>query len=267
MKTFTKCMLMITISFFAIHTVHGQERNQNVSLSNSSDSAILMRLYGSTDKNNVTYTRPIQEGEREFSAKDSITFRIAFSNTIHLAHQDYLFVITEAPNSYQQGCAFGYRNFYFFSEKTTGLVLIDSIVQEGEMPLGDVSEFNMVDIGKDKKALVTTFQNSHGYFTNTKSLFYVTLGKLTPLLSVNIEYNNADWKIPETENNKCTAEKSSGTFEIIQDEKDWYDIKVTETEYGFTKGCQETYVKKVTAFIYRYNGQEYIEKKDQVEKL
>jgi hypothetical protein len=86
------------------------------------------------------------------------------------------------------------------------------------------------------------------------------LGKLTHLLSITIEYENADWKTPENENDECGAEKSSCTYEIIESTKDWYDIKVKKAAYAFTKGCKESFITKETEMIYQYNGQEYVEK-------
>lgn len=223
---------------------------------------ILKLIYGKTDITGVSYTRPHRGGEDEFSTSDSITFSIAFQAIVHIENKPFLLVITEAPDSYQQGSSYGYKAFYFFKENEKGFSIVDSIVSDEQEPLGNVSNYQIVDIGKNKEALVSTFQNSHGYFTQVESLYYITLGALTHLVSITDEYDNSDWNTPETEDDECNAEKSSGSFEIIRDNKDWYDIKVNETEYGFTKGCQESYVKKETESVYSYNGQEYVEQKE-----
>jgi hypothetical protein len=226
-----------------------------------SDSYILKKIYGKTDKGGRTYSCKYT-GEDIYSYQDSVVYRIVFKNKINLNNKNLILAILEAPYGTQHGHQFGYQDLYFLTTDGSTAELVDSIKSDGVGPLGDASIYEIVDIGKNKKALISTFQSTgNHHYENTKSIQLLELDKLTFLLSIDAEYDNSAWKIPESENDDCEAERYKETFEIFNNNSEWYDIKVHRTEYGFTKGCKDSFITLESDKQFKYLNGKYIEKK------
>jgi hypothetical protein len=226
------------------------------------DAWLLKRIYGKSDNNNKTFTRPFREGEGDHSYKDSVTYSIVFKQETELGNQKVWVVIVEAPNSSQHGHRLGYMDLYFFKNTPLGFELIDSLVSESESPLGDISDYSIIEIGKGKKALISTFQSTgNQHLENTKTVCHLEIGALTYLFNIYTEYDNSAWKIPLAETDDCAAEKYTETFEVIQSEKSWSDVKVTHTNYQFTKGCKDEKISEAREFTLVYDGKKYQEMK------
>jgi hypothetical protein len=224
------------------------------------DSLILKKIYGKTDKGGKTYSCKYI-GEDIYSHQDSVVFRIVFKSKINLNNNNYTLAILEAPYGTQHGHQFGYQDLYFLKIIGGRLELVDSIKSKWVGPIGDVSVFELVDIGRNKKALISTFQSTgNHHFENIKIIQLLDLNKLTPLLTINSEYDNSAWKIPKSENDNCEAERYKETFEIFNNNSEWYDIKVHRVEYGFTKGCKDSFITLESDKQYKYFNGEYIEK-------
>lgn len=226
------------------------------------DAWLLNRIFGKVDTNNDTFTRPFREGEGDHSFRDSITYSVVFKQETELGNQKIWVIIVEAPNSTQHGHYLGYMDLYFFKNTPGGFELVDSLVSESEGPLGDISDYSIIDIGKSKKALISTFQSTgNQHFENTKTVCHLEIGTLTYLFNIYSEYDNSAWKVPLNETDDCEAEKYTETFEVIKSEKSWYDVKVTHTDYQFTKGCKEETIARTRAFSLVYDGKKYTEMK------
>jgi hypothetical protein len=224
------------------------------------DAWLLKRIYGKVDKTNKTFTRPFREGEGDHSYRDSVNYSIAFKEETDFGNQKLWVIIVEAPNSSQHGHLLGYRNLYFFKKASSGFELVDSLVTESEQALGDISDYIIIDIGKGKKALVSTFQSTGNHHLEiTKTVCYLEKGALTYLFTIYSEYDNSAWKIPQNETDSCEAEKYTEAFEVIKSDKSWYDVKITHTEYKFTNGCKEEKISAQRVFTLVYDGNKYIE--------
>ncbi len=219
-------------------------------------------IYGKLDSGKNSYSRAFRDGEADFSYKDSVTYSIVFKHMIDLNNQSVLFVIIEAPNSTQTGHQFGYRNFYFLDSIDGIFSCIDSIVSDSEIPIGDNSQFEITDIGTNKKALVSSFQSTgNNHFEHTKYFDLIEIGHLSSLFSVDIEYDNSTWKIPEKKRDKCAAERYENSYEIVKGDQEWFDIKVHNVEYTYSRGCLKRYVKSTSDKVFVYLNGEYIERK------
>lgn len=227
------------------------------------DAWLLKRIFGKVDRNNKTYTRSFREGEGDHSFRDSITYSVVFKQETDLKNQKIWVVVVEAPNSTQHGHYLGYMDLYFFKNTPHGFELVDSLVSESEGPLGDRSDYSIIDIGNDKKALVSTFQSTgNHHFENTKTVCHLEIGSLTYLFNIYAEYDNSAWKIPLNETDDCEAEKYTETFEVVKSEKSWYDVKVSHTDYQFTKGCKDEKISAQRVFTMVHDGKKYIEMKN-----
>jgi|GEM_PF-2472618 hypothetical protein len=239
------------------------------------DSIILKIAYGRVDKSKNTYSHKLKKEEVNYSPGQKITYKIVFKSPVVLQGQFFLLVVTEAPNSSLDEEQFGYRDILFFQQTTKGhLQLIKSIIAADEMPIGDEylwnegndnndeSLFSIVDIGKNKKALISTFTTSgNQHIEDTKNIELLELGKLTFLCTIRYRYDNAAYVAQD--DSVCVAEKSSSDFDIIKSDKEWFDIKVHFTAYGYKKGCAETFIKKKSVTLYSYKNGDYVDTKGQ----
>lgn len=226
------------------------------------DHVILKKIYGKVDKSNNSYTRPGSEEQDGEGRYNPITYKVAYSAIVHLRNSDILFIITKAETAMLHGHVMGYEDYYFFKQKGNDYSLIGSVKSDSDNFIGDENDYTIIEIGKGKKALISTFLSTGNHHLEVDKNFYLLdIGKLTPLLTLDLEYSNEGWKVPENATDDCEAEKFEDTFEIVKSNNEWYDIKVHHVEYGFTKGCEESYVAKETDLIYRYKNDKYIERK------
>jgi len=227
-----------------------------------SDSLILKKVFGTTDKNGKTYSYKSDSETNISSYQDSVVFRVVFKSSINIDNKNLIMAILDAPYGTQHGHQFGYRNIYFFESTKRGLDTVNSIKSERIIPIGDISEFEIVDIGKNKKGLISTFQSTgNHHFENTKEITLLGLTNLTPLLSITVEYDNSFCKPTETENDSCEAERYENTFEIIKTNSEWYNIRIHRKDYKFTKGCRENFITAEYDKEYIFIDEKYIEKK------
>lgn len=226
------------------------------------DRLIIKKIYGKVDKSDNSFTRPFKEGEGNFFIYDSVTYEIAYKTIVNLKNKDILLVITKAITTGLHGHRWGYEDFYFFEQKNGDFKLIDSIVSESDNPIGDLNDYSIIEIGKNKKALITTFQSTgNGHLESGKGFYLLNIGELIQVFGLNMEYDNSAWKIPENENDDCEAKRYTNDFEILKSDKDWYDIKVHHIDYGFKKGCKDEYKSIEKDILYIYKDGKYNEKK------
>jgi len=224
-----------------------------------SDSIILKEVFGATDKGGKTFSSKYKGDENVPSYQDRVVYRIVFKSNYG---NNLILAIVEAPYGTQEGHQFGYQDLYFIKLVGGKVELANSIKSGGLGPIGDESVFEIVDIGKDKKALVSTFQSTgNHHFERTKSMRLLESNKLKYLFSVHAEYSNACCKTTQTENESCEAISYEETYEIVKSNSDWFDIKVHHKDFRFTKGCKESYLSLESDKVYVYNGGNYIEKK------
>lgn len=228
-----------------------------------SDSLILSKIYGSADPLGKTYSRELEEDEKAFARFDKVVYRVVYKQELELEEQRIILVIIEAPNFGQHGHQLGYLEFYFLKEKEGGLEIVASILSDGEVPIGDDGGFKILDIGPDKKALISIFESTgNQHYEKTSGISLLSLGELRHLLTINSEYDNSLWKIPDSEDEPCEARSFEEQYEVMENESEWYDIRVHRTEYGFTEGCEERFLKSESEKVYSYIDGEYRVRED-----
>lgn len=226
-----------------------------------SDSIILRKIFGMTDIGGKTVSFKYLGDENIASYQDSVVYKIVFKSTINLKSNKLILAIVEAPYGTLNGHQFGFQNFYFFKLIKGKAEIVDSIKSDGVIPIGDASVFEIVDIGKGKKAIVSTFQSTgNHHFESTQSLSLLELNQLTYLFAVNTEYDNSCCIFTETDNDSCEAERYEEVYEIVKSKSLWYNIKVYHKDFRFTKDCQENFVKSESVKEYIYFEGKYIEK-------
>jgi hypothetical protein len=224
-----------------------------------SDSSILGKIFLNTDKGGKTYSCQYS-GEETYSYQDILVYKIVFKTKVFLNNNSLILAIIEAPYGNQHGHQLGYRDLYFFKVVGEKIVLIDSIISDGLIPIGDESIFDIKDIGLNKKALISTFQSTgNQHFENTKIIDLLELNKLTYLFSISSEYDNSSWVITENENDSCRAERFEEVYEIVKTNTEWYNIKVNHKDFRYTNGCKEYYMTIDTNNEYMYFNKQYIE--------
>jgi hypothetical protein len=225
------------------------------------DRIILKKVFGKTDEGGMSFSRPFDKERNEgiCTYEDSIVWRVVFKDKVTLQNQNLIFTIIEAKDLTQHGHQFGYRNMYFFKQLSKKIELIDSIIFEDEILLGDNSAYEIADIGNDKKALIIQYGSSgNQHLEGSKGIYLLEIGKRTYLLSAKY-YSNWAWKTTESEDEDCTAAAYDEEYEIIKSDKEWYDIKIHHTDYGFTKGCKEKYIKFEKDKVFSYTDGKYNE--------
>jgi hypothetical protein len=179
-----------------------------------------------------------------------------------LANQNLLLCIIEAPVFDQHGHRWGYRNLFFLKEEKNELHQVAAIRDEEDQLIGDQPEYDIVEIGKNNVALVSTFLSAgNRHLEKSKTLFLLDLGKLTPLITIDLEYDNSTWNTPQDENSSCEAYSYKCDFKVLKTDKNWYDIQVHRVGYEFSKGCKERLVKSESDRVLIFDKGKYVEKK------
>lgn len=224
-----------------------------------SDSIIFCKVFGKTDKCGITYSCKY-DGESVFGY-DDVVYRVGFVKKVKIDNKDLILTILEAPYGLQHGHQLGYQNIYFLKSLPNDFVILDSIKSEGLIPIGDERDYEIVNIGKNRQALIFTFQSSgNSHFEKTKIINLLELNKITELFTINLEYDNSEWNVPDSESDDCKAERYEESYYIIPNEKDWHDIKIHPIDYKFSKGCQDYFISSEKDMVYTFFNGKYIEK-------
>ncbi|MCB0478662.1 MAG: hypothetical protein KDC84_10885 [Crocinitomicaceae bacterium] len=227
-----------------------------------SDSLLLAKIFGSTDPDGQTFTCIDCKDESMYSYQDEVVFKIVFKSEIVLDEEALLLVIAEAPYGTQHGHQFGYQHLYFFKRQDKDWSIVDSIVMEDLTPIGDQSEFSIVDIGKNKKALISTFQSTgNHHLETTLSIDLIERSKLTFLFSINAEYSNLAFMEPVSVGEDCPGESYEETYEIIPSDSEWYEIRVHRKEFAYSRGCRDAILKLDVEKRFFYFEEKYLEQK------
>jgi len=222
------------------------------------DSAIIKKIVEEKEiqrKLNLNYI----EGEDANQYYDSITYVISFKERVLVEDQQLLLVICDEPIFTQSGNTWWYRNFYYFNEDGRSLKIIKPQEDGEETLIGDVNEFLVVEIGKNKKALISTFLSRENSQTEKNIIFYyLSKDSITYLFSIDIEFSNETLKKDLAVEDDNIATSFESTYQIIKSDKEWFDVKVHKVNYGFTNGYKKRFVESEEDIMYSYNGLKYI---------
>jgi hypothetical protein len=225
------------------------------------DSAILKTIFGKYDKGGKTFTRGKTEEEKEHEFYlDKIKYHVSYKINVTVNNRNLLLVIADAIIMYQHGHSWGYRNYYYLENSNDSLKLIKSIVDGEETLIGDLDDFEILEIGKNKKALRSTFSSSgNWHYELAYSFYHVSLDEISFLFGFEMEYSNEAWNLAKSEDAPCFAESRKSTYEIIKSNKEWYDVKVREETYSFSNGCKGKILESKKNTLYTFDGTEYKE--------
>ena len=230
-----------------------------------SDSLILKTIFGKVEKvkGDFMFVRSFKEGEDYNSYPNDIRYSVVFKERVHLKGQDIIFIVAGAPLFTLMGDHFEYRQMFFYKTDLLGqLKLIKSIVSKEEVLVGERTEYQVVQIGKNAWGLMDTFHSTgNKHYEQIKGISLLQIGKITGLLSVDTGYDNSAFISEVRDNEECQANCFESTFTIEKSEKEFYDVKVHRTDYKYTKGCKEKLIDKESDSIFIYEKGKYVEHK------
>jgi hypothetical protein len=120
--------------------------------------------------------------------------------------------------------------------------------------IGDNPGMEIVRIGKTKSALKSQFSSTgnHHYDRNiTFSL--ITLEGLKDLINIQMDYSTQAWDILHKD---CNIRSYESTYQIIESDKEWFDIKIEKLTQIYSKDCLVKEEKRESR-IYQYIDNEY----------
>lgn len=226
-----------------------------------SDSLILGKIFGKTDRGGKTYSCGYKGYPIPYAYEDTVEYRITFKGKVNIDNEELILSLVEAPYGNHCGHKFGFSHIYYFKVHEKGIELFDSIKSDGRIFIGHYRRADLLKVGKNRMAIKLTIQGSgNGHMYTSDYLYLFDLNKLTHLITINIEYNNNISRGANSETDSCEVKWYEESFEIIPNDREWYDIKVKRTDYEFTKGCQERYIGSEDEKVYIYQNGEYTAK-------
>ncbi|MEI6851720.1 MAG: hypothetical protein WCL06_02715 [Bacteroidota bacterium] len=253
----TRLSLIILLSFLGLRSF-----SQDI----PSDSILLKMIYGKCDAGGKSFTRAHAKDEPEHEYYPQVSYKIALKEHMVLDNQDILFVICQAPIFYQHYHTFYLIDYCYFARSGDRWNLTKTITGIMDSALIDVDKFAIADIGPDKKALITTFASvGNGSDSRSISLQRLTLDGLINMIAIDLDYSNAAWINIEsmTSSEECPIIQYESTWNIVKSDKSWYDIHVSKTNYGFSKGCKDKFVSSKEESVYSYIQGGYKQQTDQ----
>ncbi len=218
-------------------------------------------MYGRCDKARKLYVRPLSDTESMYTYTDSMRYAVVYKKEVKIGGKSYLLNIAEARNSNLHGHQLGFTDFCFLKKNGTKWETASLIVSKEEMPVGDIREYDVVEIGLNKQALVSTFQSTgNNHFERNITLSSLTLSAMPFLLQVDLEYSNEGFIAEGDTTVECEIRESSCEYEILKSAKEWFDVKVHKTVYTYNKGCFDRYVLSEEDILYIHDGKKYVQR-------
>lgn len=125
----------------------------------------------------------------------------------------------------------------------------------------DINGFDIIEIGENKKALISKYSHAgNSHEAQAYNLFHLSLNSLKYLGVVDLSYSNWQWNgLDVPEKAPCDRVKEYElSFEVVKNNKAWYDIKQLKKNYKFTRGCKNKYVDSREKLLYKFNGKKYV---------
>lgn len=227
-----------------------------------SDSLLLKTIFGTCDRDGKGYTRDYITEDEKSAHHDNLTYSIIYKKFMNIQNQNVLLVILEAPIFYTNSKS-GYIDYYYFKKRKNQWRITKSFIDYEFHSLSDDYDFELVDIGKNKKALKSQILGTgQQHLSINIELNYFLLDSVKLLLRFESVYDDVAWKGNDVPENKdCEAVGFRCSYNINKNDNEWFDINVHKFNYTFSKGCKEEIINSEQKINYRYNGIEYIETK------
>lgn len=223
------------------------------------DSLILKLIYKTVDKGGLTSTVDYPDPGYKMNEEDSLTFKVVYKNYIFINNIKKLYVATRADAFYSQGHQFGFDDYFYLDTINNTWRVSKSFRDSEPQPIGDSEEINIVNIGKSKSAIISTFLSTgNHHYERDMSISLITTNGLKGIGHIDLDYSNEVWIDKEDISNKeeCLIESYTSDFKIIESSKEWFDIIVTKSKTVYSKGClnEQTYKEVIT---YYFDGTKY----------
>ena len=223
------------------------------------DIELLKMMYGSCDPDGKSYTRPHAPGEPTHELYPTVTYTIAFKQICKIDGQNVLFVITQAPITYQSYHTFRLTDYFYFVNYSNTWIFYNIIKGDFSKALVDATKFQFVEIGKDKYALLTTYEIADiANDARSIGLDMVHLTKMNTIGVIDLDYACKADRAAKSQEDPCPVSDYTSTYLITKSDKNYYDIKVHKTKYDYPKDGKPAKVISQEDLIYTYNGKEYI---------
>lgn len=245
---------VICLSVFA----HSQSNNL------PSDSLILTTILGRVDEGGIrsTISHPDEELV-DYSSDSILVFKVSYKESILIDQKEVVFVMIRAVDRMLQGHFFGFINTYYLeASDSTYRIIYKSETKEPE-PIGDDTEPEIIQIGKSKFAIKSTFESSGNHHIERSINFHeITSNGLINLLRLEMDYSNEAWIDEEqlSDSTACPIRITSSTYQTIRSDKIYYDIQTTTTTQNFNIGCNPT-PETTESITYIYDNGRYIKSK------
>jgi hypothetical protein len=241
-----KILLLIITVFLFIGRIFGQEI--------PNDSILLKTIFGQVDNNGRTATVEKPDEFKDDLWGDSLKYKVVFKQYAFVDGQELLIVVCDATCFMLHGHIFGFRNKYFINRRPNDFIIIKKNEVDEPNPIGDTPDVQIVKIGKTKSALISSFSSTGNHHYERDITFkLITFDGFKDLINIQMDYSNEAWidsKIPEQE--KCMIRSYMSTFQIIESDKEWFDIKIEKIIDKYSNGCSEkteTKESKIYSFI------------------
>jgi hypothetical protein len=249
-----KILLSIITIFFFNGILFAQEM--------PNDSILLKTIFERVDNNGRTATIEKPDEFKDEVWGDSLKYKIVFKQDAFVEGQKLLIVVCDATCFMLHGHVFGFRNNYFLKRNPNGFTLIKKFETEEPYPIGDNPNTQIVRIGKTSSALISAFSSTGNHHYERDITFsLITFEGYKELINIQMDYSNEAWidsNIQEQED--CMIKSYMSTFEIVDSEKEWFDIRIEKTIENYSKGCSEkTEIKELKTYRYIDNKYKLIE--------
>lgn len=275
MKAFLNILIMETGSadespWNALGLIYNQHPNKTLNLINEFDNkvlnenlayiqavphpteSILTKIFG---KGNVFGRSALHKSSGGF-LNDTLYFRISFSRKVFIDSALIYLIKTRASDSYLHGHEMGAENWYFLD---TALNVVYRQESENSYPIGNETAHKIIQIGKNKFGLLTTFaSDGNHHIESSVSISELTLDGFKHLIRFDTYYSNEAFiNMTPDSLEPCMRDNMSLSYEFIKSNKLYFDINTTKLEDEWTQGCAEE-IKKKTNTTYIYNNGKYI---------
>ncbi len=225
------------------------------------DTELLKMMYGSCDPNGKTYTRPHTQGEPSDEKYPNVSYSIAFKQICKVDGQNVLFIISQAPIAYQSYHTFRLTDYFFFISYDNTWLFYNTTKGDFSKALIDADKFQLVEIGNDRNALLTTFEISDiANDSRAISLELIHLTGLATVFTTDLDYtcHISKGSQASTPQDTCETKNFSSTYKIMKTDKPWHDISIHKITYADAKEGTEGKVLSEVDMVYTYNGKEYV---------
>lgn len=235
------------------------------------DREILVHAYGRCDASGKTFRRAATTAELEYSVDhpDTVSYSVVFVSRLRVDSEDVVLAVCHARIHSLQDHEFGYRDYFLFHRKKGRIVLVKSQPDTDFTMLGDRNRFELAGIGRGKMALVSEIACTGSQHHESNRTFYsISRDGIRKLFTIDLAYSNESEVLQEKaqadgstspDSGVCLARAFESSYAILPGDKDWWDVRVHRTNFGFTSGCKARLPESEEDYLFAYGDSGYLE--------